>query len=365
MFKIEPGPGVRLLAFAGALMVAMVSPAVADTAPAAAPAPADPAAEILKPCAEGPDAAARAVACTEAINGGGLTGKSLAAAYLLRGQAQAQRNELTAAVTDFSAALKIDGRSDDALYDRAQVYGLLGRGDLALEDFNRLLKQTPNDPDALAERAKLYAAQDKNEAAVNDLGAVLAQHSGDFEIRLQRAGLSIVLGRYEDAIKDCDALLQAAPKSPAALYNRGRAEFLKGDYAASAKDFGAAMRNRDNNPYAALRLYLAQAHMGKIDPAPLAGAAKAFPADQWPLPIVALYLGKVSDSDLLTAAAVSDPKIAANLVAESQYYLGAWALAKKDAVAARAHFRAALAAKGDRDNLEVIDATRELKRLGP
>jgi lipoprotein NlpI len=346
------------------ILAAMAGSAARADAPPAAPAAADPAVEALKPCAEGQDAAARAAACTEAINGGKLTGKSLAAAYLLRGQAQAQRKELDAAVADFSAVLKIDSASDDALYDRAQVYALMGRGDLALEDFNRLLKQTPNDPDALAERAKLYAAQDKNAAAVDDLTTVLSQHADDFEVRLQRAGLSIALGRYEDAISDCNVLVKAAPKSPAALYNRGRAEFLKGDYAAAAGDFGAAMRNRDNNPYAALRLTLAWAHTGKADTGPLADAAKAYPADQWPLPIVAFYLGRTGESDLLTAAAVDDPKTAANLISESQYYLGALALAKKDAAAARKHFLAALAAKGDRDNLEVIDATRELKRLG-
>jgi lipoprotein NlpI len=124
------------------------------------------------------------------------------------------------------------------------------------------------------------------------------------------------------------------------------------------------MQNRNDNPYAALRLAIVQARGGKTDPAPLAAAAKAFPADQWPLPIVAFYQGSLSEADLLAAGQVSNAATRANLTAETQYYLGQWALLKGNAKAARKHFEAAVAAKAAADNLEFIDAGLELKRLG-
>jgi len=359
-----------LVALLAAVLLMPVA-AMADTAPApskpAKPAVAapDPVIAAMKPCMEGEDPAARAVACTGLITGGTLSGRALGAAYMFRGKAQAQRNELKAAILDFSEALKVDPQATDALYNRAAAYALNGQSDYALADFAHLLDLAPNDPDTLFYRAQIYMTQGKNESALSDLSAVLGQRPDDVESRLQRAGLSIMLQRNEDAIGDLTQLLKKNAKAPAAFYNRGRAQFLKGDYAAAAEDFGAAMQNRNSNPYAALRLYLAQAKLGKPDPAPLAATAKAFPADQWPLPIVAFYQGSLSEADLVASAKVSNATQAANLSAETQYYLGQWALLKDDRDAARQHFQAAVASKAAADNLEFIDAGLELKRIKP
>jgi len=354
---------LRLLALILGVLPAGAGFAWAETT--AAPATAkDAVLEEMKPCESGGDAEARAVACTALITGGTLKGRALGAAYVFRGKAQAQRNELKAAILDFSEALKVNPQATDALYNRGAAYALLGQPDYALADFAHLLDLAPKDPDTLYYRAQIYMSQGKREAALADLSGVLAGHPEDIDSRMQRAGLSIMLGRNEDAIADLDQLLQKEPTSPAALYNRGRAEQLKGDYAAAAEDFAGAMQNRNSNPYAALRLYIAQARGGKTDAAPLAAAAKAFPQDQWPLPIVAFYQGEMSEADLLAAAKVTDPKTTANLVAETRYYLGQWALLQDDRKAAQKHFEAAVAAKAGADNLEFIDAGLELRRLG-
>jgi hypothetical protein len=71
----------------------------------------------------------------------------------------------------------------------------------------------------------------------------------------------------------------------------------------------------------------------------------------------------MSADDLLQAANVSDPAKAANLTAEAQYYLGEWALLKQDKKGAKQHFKAAIAGKADRANLEFIDAGLALKKL--
>jgi len=335
----------------------------AEAATPAKPAP-DPVLEAMKPCESGGDPAARAVACTQLITGGTLKGKSLGAAYVFRGKAQAQRNEIKAAILDFSEALKIDPLATDALYNRGAAYALMGQNEYALADFANLLDLAPKDPDTLYYRAQIYMTQGKREAALSDLSTVLAGHPEDVDSRMQRAGLSIMLGRNEDAIADLTQLLKKDSTAPAVLYNRGRAEQLKGDYGAAAEDFAAAMQNRNQNPYAALRLYIARARTGKTDPAPLAATDKAFPPDQWPLPIVAFYRGEMSEADLIASAKVSDPKTTANLQAETRYYLGQWALLQDDRKTAQKQFAAAMATKASADNLEFIDAGLELKRLG-
>ena len=352
---------LRILTPAFVLLVLGFAAASADTPPAKAPV--DPVLEEMKPCETGRDPAARAVACTQLITGGKLKGRALGAAYVFRGKAQAQRNEIKAAIMDFSEALKVDPQATDALYNRGAAYAITGQTNYALADFAHLLDLAPNDADTLFYRAQIYMTQGKNEAALSDLSAVLGQHPEDIDSRTQRAGISIMLQRNEDAILDLTVLLKKDPTSPAALYNRGRAEMLKGDDTAAAQDFSAAMQNRNSNPYAALRLYIVQARRGAADAAPLAAAAKAFPEDQWPLPIIAFYQGNLSEADLIAAAKVSNTTTAANLTAETQYYLGQWALLKDDRKAARQHFQAAIAAKAGADNLEFIDAGLELKKM--
>ncbi|MDQ7249291.1 tetratricopeptide repeat protein [Dongia sedimenti] len=358
-----PRDVLSLLLFSFAILwTASVEMAVAETPPAAKP---DPVLEEMKPCETGADPAARAVACTQLITGGTLRGKALGAAYVFRGKAQAQRREMKAAILDFSEALKVDPQATDALYNRGAAYALMGQTNSALADFAHLLDLAPNDADTLFYRALIYVNQGKTEAAVKDLSAVLGQRPDDAISRLQRAGLLIALGRNEDAISDLNALLKKEPTALDALYNRGRAEMLKGDNAAAADDFETVMQSRSNNPYAALRLTITRgkAGNGKMDMAPLDAAAKAYPPEQWPLPIVAFYQGNLSEADLVAAARVRDAAATANLVAETQYYLGQWALLQDDRKAARRHFEAAVASKAGAGNLEFIDAGLELKRL--
>jgi tetratricopeptide (TPR) repeat protein len=369
MFKFEFSRGFSCLTRTVSIALLLLTTAARADTPPAAPAKPDPTAAVLKPCAEGDDAAARAVACTEAIGGGSLTGKSLAAAYLFRGNAQVDRRQFEAAIDDFAKALSIDPEATDALYNRAAAYAQLGRFDLAIEDYNRLLQIAPSDPDTLFNRAWLYSIEGKYESSIDDLTKVLMVKPDDFESRLRRAGIEIQLGHNEDAIADCTQLLKATPTSPVAFYNRGRAEYAKGDFAAAAADFAAAAKNLDGiskaalRAYATLRLALADARLGKAAPPELAALAKEVPVDQWPMPIVAFALGNLSESDLLQAANVSDPR-AADLTAEAEYYIGAWALAKQDKKAAKQHFKAAVAGKADRANLEFIDAGLALQKLG-
>ena len=353
-----------------ALFVAAISlwssVAAAETAaPATAPkpSPGDPVLDAMTPCATGPDPEARAVACTQLITGGTLKGKALGAAYVFRGKAQAQRNEMKAAISDFSEALKVNPGATDALYNRGAAYALMGQTNTALNDFAQLLELAPNDPDTLFYRALIYVNQGKTELAVKDLTTVLKQRPDDGISRLQRAGLLIALQRYEDAIGDLDQLLKKDPAALDALYNRGRAEMLKGDDAAAADDFAALMKARNDNPYAALRLYIVRARGGEKNAAALDAAAKAFPADQWPLPVVAFYQGKLSEDDLLAASSVRDVATKARLLAETQYYLGQWALLADKPEEAQRHFEAAVKSKAGIGTLEAVDAGLELKRL--
>jgi lipoprotein NlpI len=328
----------------------------------------DPAVEMMKPCAEGNgDPELQAIACTELITGGHLLGAQLSAAYVFRGKANAARRQLQAAIADFTSALKIDGRAADALYNRGAAHALVGRVDLALQDFDKVLELAPGDPDTLFYRARIYAQQGRNDAAIKDLTAVLKTVPNDPDSLDARGELYIVTGAFDAAILDQTALIAAMPNSAEAFYNRGRARFLKEDFAAAAQDFEMARSKRDNNPYAALRLYLSNARLGKAtakpDTKPLEAAMLKYDLGAWPMPIAALTLGKISEQDFQQLLQVKDPAAATMRSCETHYYLGEFALAKGDKAAALGHFRA-VDAKGASLSIECTDAVVELKRLG-
>ncbi len=352
---------------AGSFVFAIHSAAAEETAPPANPAPKEqkPAVKLnplLEACLKPNEAETVVVACTTAIESRQFKGDDLAAALFRRGIAQARRGQSAAAVNDFSAALKQTPGAVDVLTARARIYASMSRHDLAVTDYDAILKAAPSDADSLYFRAWSLTVLGRDEAAIADLSALLKIVKNDQDALKNRGGLYLRQGKFAEAIADFSAVVTQDPKMPLAYYNRGRAKFLKGDYAAAAKDFAEAKKVWANNPYAALRQYLASGQ-GKEKPQAkiLADAIAAFPPEQWPIPILMTLAGKTPEKDLLAEAAVDNRSVAAQLAAEAHYYLGEAALLKKDTKAARAHFEAA--ATGDRNLPESIDAGWRLKQI--
>lgn len=341
---------------------AKTDPAKTEPAPKKAP-PLNP---LLEACLKPADTQSVVVNCTTAIESRQLQGEALAAALYRRGVAQGMRGQLPGAVNDFSSGLKLTPGATDLLYARASAYGAMKRHDLAIADYDAVLKLAPTDADSLYRRAWSLSALGRDDAAIADLSAVLAEVKGDIDALMDRGGLYLRQGKFDAAIVDFSAIIKADAKAAAAFYNRGRAKFLKGDFPAATQDFAEAEKLRSDNPYAALHRYLANAQgvgdgASKIKPAILTEAMDKFALDQWPVPVLATLAGKMTESDLLSATAISDKTMARRLDAEAHYYLGEAALLKKDVKAARAHFTAA--AKGDRGVPEAIDAGWRLKTL--
>jgi len=352
---------------AGAIAVLTLAlcsaPAIAEDAPKKAATPLNP---LLETCLRPADAQTVILACTTAIESRQLQGESLAAALYNRGRALGARGQIPAAVNDFSSALKLVPDATNFLYGRAAAYGMMRRHDLAIADYDALLKLDPKDFDARYQRAWSLAALGRDEPAVADLTALLEVVKDDIDALMDRGGLYLRLGQFDKAAADFSAIIKLDPKAAAAFYNRGRARFLGGDFKAATKDFAQAQALRADNPYAALRRYLANGQgvgdgKSKINPEILTEAMAKFAPEQWPLPVLATLAGKLPEKDLLSAAAIADKGVARRLDAETHYYLGEAALLKKDTKAARAHFAAA--AKGDRGTPEVVDAGWRLKGL--
>ncbi|TDQ82180.1 tetratricopeptide repeat protein [Dongia mobilis] len=362
-------PLVALLLSLAVMPAAM--PVLADDKPAEPPADAPAATEqapqplhpLLESCVSSPTPDAATIACSSAIDSRQLQGDALAMALYARGMAQARRGQMQAGILDFTAAIDLAPDATDALYARGSAQAQIQRHDLAVADYDRVLKIEPRDLDSLYRRAWSLTMLGRDKEAVADLTAVIQQVPDDIDAIMDRGGLLIRLGDFKAAIADFDRVLKSEKDAAAAHYNRGRAHALLGDAAAAQRDFAAARAARAENPYAALREYLAASQAGKPEQKLLEDAIQHFPIDQWPLPVLACLAGQISESDLLAAAGTVNKVTAQRLAQEAHFYLGEAAWAKKDAKAARAHFEAA--AKGDRTVPEVIDAGWRLAQLKP
>jgi len=93
-------------------------------------------------------------------------------AYVERGDMERDQGHLTAALSDYTAAIALGGpRTAEALFERGRVYEWIGRLDPALADFDRLMPSNPAfapDPDILYERALTYDAMGNQPGALAD-----------------------------------------------------------------------------------------------------------------------------------------------------------------------------------------------------
>jgi lipoprotein NlpI len=336
--------------------------ALAATSPAFAQTAEDEAQRMREACAKSEVPQSQIDACTRLIDTLRPQGRELAQALYQRGAGHAAKGEYAEAVRDYTQALKFAPNSSDALYNRGGAYSKLGRWDDALADFNALLKIVPNDPNTYYARAWVQAQRGEDKAAIADLDKVLEIAPDDQEALLDRGGMNIRAGRYDDAIRDFGALLKLDPNAAAAAYNRGRAYYAKEDFKNAAEDFALTLKLRADNPYAALRLYLAQAHLGKGDEAVLKKGIDKLDPTIWPRPLLELFAGIGKDPELIAGINELPAKLRTDVLCEAQYYLGERALLNGDKKAARDYFAAA-AETGASTTTEHIDAKAALARV--
>lgn len=157
------------------------------------------------------------------------------------------RNDLDAAVAEFSKAIGLAPAEPRYLDQRAQAYLRQDKSKLARADLDRLLALKPTDVDALLARASLKQADGDRSGSVADLDAADCALEPVAMARLELGGLLTEAGEPQRAIGDFDQWLKAHPddvRRPEALNDRCWARALWG------QELDTALRDCDD---AALR----------------------------------------------------------------------------------------------------------------
>jgi lipoprotein NlpI len=242
-----------------------------------------------------------------------------------------------------------------ALYMRGLAYVAKGDVDRAIADYDKAIDLNPRNGLAFNERGLAYKVKGDLDRAVRDLDEAVRLNAGNADIHYNRGHVLLDKGNLDRAIADFDEAIRLGPNSIIAVTKdeaitrlatdrikaeyfaaRGQAKFLLANFADAASDFARSIQLHPDDPYMALRLYLARARSepqaGVVE---LQSNAAVLKQTDWPAPVVALFLGRKSAAETLATANKPGERC------EAQFYVGEWYLLHGAKAAAQPALQAA------------------------
>ncbi|MGH6876332.1 MAG: tetratricopeptide repeat protein [Rhizomicrobium sp.] len=255
-----------------------------------------------------------------------------------------------------------DGIDD---FNQGLAAGNHGDNDEAISLLSRALSEGSLAPDlqatALVDRGAAYLRQGKYAQAAADYGAAVRLKPQYFDALAGRAQAFAATGNKADALTDCQTLTKRWPNDASSYTICGRLDWEMGNYSEAATNLETALEFNPRNPYAFLWLCLAVFHSNSEPKSHLHQLAGAVDAEDWPSPLIDLYLGDGSFESAQRAA--RDDPTNRNRPCELGFYGGEWQLLQGNAAAGRALLKQA-ADLCPETYIETEPARSELRRLG-
>jgi tetratricopeptide (TPR) repeat protein len=145
------------------------------------------------------------------------------------------------AIQDFSAAIEINPKASQALFDRGNAYYAMSNYQQAVADYSQVLQINSRFVDALLARGNAYYGLGDTQAALNDYQQVIALDKNNADAYNNRGRISMEQGKLQAAIADFNQSIQLNPKFAGAYNNRGNARRLLGDLHEVVADFNRAL----------------------------------------------------------------------------------------------------------------------------
>jgi tetratricopeptide (TPR) repeat protein len=227
------------------------------------------------------EAKARLDACERVIAAGQVSGKDLAIANGVRGQAFLTKRNYDKAIAAFEAAHAADPDGPGYINSRGFAYEAKGDDEHAMADYNLVLKMRPNAALALNNRGTLYMRQGALQSALDDFNAAVSANANLYLARINRGHVLTVnkdydgaladfteaeridpaayghhnlraltytaMGKFDEAIADCNSVIEKLPKNQFALVSRADVYLAKGELDAALKDYNFVLGLNPNN----------------------------------------------------------------------------------------------------------------------
>lgn len=250
-------------------------------------------------CLTAREAADKIQACTAAAQNDTLTPEQRSVAYSIRGDAQDEAGDVTAALRDYGSALELDEENPAALLGRGRILVASGQLDAAepvlrraielhqsgeandlvgqimvrrgefveaITFFNSALNQEPRSATALAGRARAKQRLGDIDGAANDYDQAIRADGNLAVARAGRCWLDLNEDREpQRARQDADAAVTADPRNVEGQLCRGILQLREGQWAGAKTSFEAALAVESGNPIALFGRGVARRRSGDRD----------------------------------------------------------------------------------------------------
>jgi lipoprotein NlpI len=302
-------------------------------------------------------------ACTSAIESGEL-GEGFGLVFYSRGNAYERKGDYERAIQDYDEAIRRERKYAPAYYNRGNAYQGKGDYERAIQDYDVAIRLKPQDALAFNNRGSAYMRKGDYARAIQDYDQAVRLDPNYPPAFNNRGSAYMRKGDYDRAIQDYDQAVRLNSNYSLAFRNRGVTQFYRGEFAAAEADFSKVLLLGSQEAYYLVWLYLAQSRGGNNQARDhLAGGARAFDLDDWPGPIISMYLGRIRPQEAMEAAVGKNPMKETEMQCQVYFHIGQLLLMEGRKNEAVQTFKAAIAT-GASASYEYNGAKAELKRMG-
>jgi tetratricopeptide (TPR) repeat protein len=268
--------------------------------------------------------------------------------------------DIQRALSDYSAAIRLD--PSNALYynDRGVVYQLMRDYEHALADYSRAIELNPTYVTAYNNRGMLYYGNKEYDRATADHEQALKINPKSASAYRNLGNAHRAKGELDRAIVDYSEAIRIDPKDVRSYFGRGRLYLYAGAPAKADDDLGRARNLTPNDVYVALWLDIARRRNGHESFISVVVAQIDMAA--WPAPLVRLYLEQRTPEEVLAFAEKADGNVKKRELCEAEFFGGEFLLARNNKAEASRMFRLAIA-ECPPNYPEFEGASEELKAL--
>ncbi len=279
-----------------------------------------------------------------------------------RGTLYLIENQFDRSIQDFNEAIRLDPENADALQNRGHAYIALFEYDRAIEAHSEVIRLKPNHPGAFLNRGSAYLFSGQIDTAIRDYDEAI-RLVPDYATAFKNRGIAYSrMGEHNRAIEDLDEALRLEPDNADVFEGRGLAKFYLGHFTAAIPDLKRAARVYPVKVSRIIWLYLAQARAGQDGLGDLRQNTQNLNLDDWPGPIVSMYLGTLSATAIAEMGGASTTLPERWKRCEAMFYIGQYHLLNDEERTAADFFRAAVATDVQIFD-EYVGAKAELERL--
>jgi tetratricopeptide (TPR) repeat protein len=299
--------------------------------------------------------------CTALVESERASAQDRAAGYGNRCWAYSDKGDPDRAITDCSAAIRLDPKLANAHLNRGKAYSDKGDFDRAIADYNRAIELNPKSSIGYNNLCDAYLDKGDNDRAITDCDEAI-RLDPTFAVAYRNRGNAYrYKGEIGSAVADYNQAIELSPKFFQAYLARGLLSLDAGELPKALADINQASALNPKDPYTALWLDIVNKRSEL--PSRLAEATAQIDMTKWPASVIRLYLGQMTPEAVLAAAADRDASKQKRQVCEANFFSGELALRQGSKDEATRLFR--IAEEGcPKDSFQLIAANDELKALG-